>query len=836
MIARINLFKEGSSVDKIAVQLKYANYLKLLSENELVLRIITELKEKMSGDEPFEIGYLRLNTETILATIKNIIALLNRLSDDKYRGLNDTYGRLKANIEQALSKKKDIPVDKLILDFAEVTGDMIDSVGGKNAQIGEIRNKLNVPVPKGFVITAYAYRRFLEYNQLEKKIHVMLAGLDINNFDSTSFVSRQIQSMIGNAAVQPELLEAIEERSAEFSGTDAGSALFSVRSSAVGESTEFSFAGQYATFLGVAPKDIPGCYKKILASKFAPRALFYLTNRGFREDDIAMSAGCMEMVDAKSSGVMHTINPFHPDGDSMVINSIFGLGRYIVEGDVPPDLFEVSKSGGNVIQSKTVHKLRMLALSDSPPGVEEKEVPDEAKDAQSITGEQIKELVSCAVMLETYYKQPQIIEWAYDYSGRLFILQTSPLIMLKHDVRNIDVDPSRNRLLVGHAETASPGVGYGPVFVVNTDDDIPHFPNGAIMVTRYSSPTYVGVMNRAKGIVAEIGSPTGHMATLAREFQIPTIVNAYNAGTVLKQGMMVSIDADRGCVYDGYAEVLFREPYKRKGIFKDTPVFVTMEKVLEHITPLNLIDPYSPDFTMASVHTLHDIVRFAHQAAMDEMFLVAQNVTDDTIPAVELQTESQFKVYIIDLGDGVKREKDISESSIISVPFLSFWKGVKTGGAAPRAVSGGGFMSVVMNTMANPGIQKGLYEKNLALISREYMNFNIRMGYHLSIIEGLCTKEPHDNYVRFIFQGGGADIGRRIKRAQLISAILQRYQFRVKQAEDMIRALYTKCERDKFEELMGMLGRLTVFTKQLDMSMEGDSAEIGLYTDIFFGP
>ncbi len=837
MILRINLFKERSSIDKIALQLKYTSYLKLLSENELVLRIIAELKEKTSGDEPFEIGYLRLNTETILAVIKKIIGLLNRLSNNKYDELSTTYENIKTNIERALSKKKDIPVDELIVDYDSITRERLDSVGGKNAQLGEIRNKLHAPVPEGFAITAYAYKQFLEYNQIAKKIHSMLAGLDMNDFESTAFVSKQIQTAIMNARLQPELEKAIEGRCAGYVEKFTNSVLFSVRSSAVGESTEFSFAGQYSTFLGVSSPDIPLYYKEIVASKFAPRALFYLTNRGFREDDIAMSAGCMVMVNAKSSGVIHTINPFYPDEDRMIINSIFGLGKYIVEGDVPPDLFEVSKSGGSIIQSKVAHKPRMLVLNENRTGamagVTEKEVPGELMDAPSLTGTQIKELAHYAVVLEDHYQQPQIIEWAYDYNDRLFILQTSPLIMLKHDVRHINIDLSKNRLLVEQAVTASSGTGYGPVFFVNNDEDIARFPNGAVMVTRHSSPRYVGVMNRAKAIIAEVGSPTGHMATLAREFQIPTIVNAHDATGVLKQGMNISVDADHGRVYEGYADELFKAPYIKRGIFKDTPVFVIMKEVLEHITPLNLIDPNTPDFNISSIRTLHDIIRFAHQAAMNEMFLVAQHVTDDSVASVRLQTASQFRVYIIDLGDGIKSEKNVSESSIASIPFSAFWKGINMEETGPKPMSGDGFLSVVMNTMANPKLQERLYEKNLALISREYMNFNIRMGYHLSTIEGLCTKETHDNYIRFIFQGGGADIERRIKRAQVIATILRQYQFRVKQTEDMIRAIYTKCEQNKFEELMKMLGRLTIYTKQLDMLMESSKNAVENYAGTF---
>ncbi len=829
----INLFKEKLSLGKIVLQQKYTDYLKLLSDNELVLRIMAELKEKSSGEEVFEIGYLRLNVEAILSLVKKITNRLNRLSENKYQPLGRVYDNIKSSMNSILSRRKDIPVDELVLMYGDIEKGKLDSVGGKNANIGEIKNRLGLPVPEGFVVTAYAYKKFLEYNQLEKKIQYMLSGLDTNDFKNTVTISKQIQVMVRDAVLEPELEQVIKNKTLLYIKKYGSNVLFSVRSSAVGEGTEFSFAGQYSTFLGVHAHDIPVYYKEIVASKYAPRALFYLTNRGFKEDDIAMSVGCMVMINAKSSGVMHTINPVNPQKNTIVINSIWGLGKYIVEGNIQPDIFEVSKQEHSIIESKTEHKAHMLVMKENDGSTTEDDVPADKMDVPSLTEEQLRELAGCAKILETHYQHPQIVEWAYDKDGKLFILQTSPLIMFKRSMPDIHIDTTKHKLLVSGAETAAAGIGFGPVCFIDTEEDIVHFPNGGIMVARYSSPKFVSVMNRAKAIVTEIGSPTGHMATLAREFQIPAIVNAVNAASVLRNGMMVSVDADHGCIYEGYVEELVRQPHEKKGIFRDTPVLVIMKKILEYITPLNLIDPYSPNFSVGSIRTLHDIIRFAHQASMNEMFIIAQHVSTDNVSAMKLKTPSQFEIYIIDLGGGLKDSKDISESSIVSIPFLAFWKGIKLERIDTRPVNKNGFFSVLMNTMANPQLQERLYEKNLALISKEYMNFNIRMGYHISTIEGLCTQKANDNYIRFIFQGGGADLERRMKRAQLIAGILKKYKFNVKQTEDIVSAICTKCGREKFEIIMDMLGRLTIYTKQLDMLMAGNAAMLDDYVQTF---
>jgi len=831
---RINLFKKKTTSDNIVLQQRYVDYLTLLSYNDLVLRIMSELKEKSSGEQAFEIGYLRLNAEAMLNLVKKVISRLNRLSDNKYSVLDRIYEDLKSEITHIISKKNEIPPDELIWTYDDITAERVNSVGGKNAQIGELRNRIGLRVPDGFAITAYAYKMFLEQNNLEQRIEDLLSTLDINDFESTVKISLQIQAMIKSSPVPLQLTEKIYDHCKRLIDKYGSELSFAVRSSAVGESTEFSFAGQYATVLNVAVDDITLAYKEVLASRFGPRVLFYLTNRGFRQDDIAMSVGCMVMIKAVSSGVMYTTDPFSEHGDSnIIINAIRGLGKYMVDGDIAPDLFIVSKVDRKLLESKVAHKTKMLTIAQDSRKLIEVEVPNDKIDQPSITEAQLKQLINYAIKIEQHYGCPQIIEWAFDERGELFILQTGPLGTLKRINSDVKVDTTTHQLLISKADTASPGTGYGAAFFVDTDEDISRFPNGGVAIVKHSSPRFVSIMNRAKAIVAEIGSPTGHMATLAREFQIPAIVNAKDATVNIKNGEIVSVDADHGCVYKGYVEELFKHPYKKIAVFKDAPILTMLNKLLEYITPLNLIDPYEPNFKVEAIRTMHDIIRFAHQAAMNEMFLIANDVSIEDVSAVRLKTDTGFEVYIIDLGGGLRKEQKITESSITSIPFLAFWRGIKSKGTATKPISGEGFMSVIMNTMANPGLQSRLYERNLALISNEYMNFNIRMGYHISIIEGLCTKEPNDNYIRFIFQGGGADFERRLKRAQLILMILKRYQFYVNQTDDIVRAICTKCEQDKFEWLMEMIGRLTVYTKQLDMLMPKSMTGVEQYVENF---
>ena len=63
----------------------------------------------------------------------------------------------------------------------------------------------------------------------------------------------------------------------------------------------------------------------------------------------------------------------------------------------------------------------------------------------------------------------------------------------------------------------------------------------------------------------------------------------------------------------------------------ETPIYATLRRVLRWITPLNLTDPTLANFTPASCKTLHDIARFAHQMAINEMFDLGERVGRDQV-------------------------------------------------------------------------------------------------------------------------------------------------------------------------------------------------------------
>jgi pyruvate,water dikinase len=295
---------------------------------------------------------------------------------------------------------------------------------------------------------------------------------------------------------------------------------------------------------------------------------------------------------------------------------------------------------------------------------------------------------------------------------------------------------------------------------------------------------------------------------------------------VLTPGLEVTVDAFHGNVYEGRVEELLLHAAARREVLEGTPLLEALGNALAHVTPLTLSDPGREDFRPEGCRTLHDITRFAHEKAMDEMFDLAERCGDGGEEAIALRAGIPVAIHVLDLGGGVgERERKIGPESLRSVPFAAFLKGMREmTWPEPRAADAGGLLGMMAHTATIPEEQlRGTAERSLALIGANYMNFSIRLGYHFSQVEAWVGDQLNDNYVRFFFKGGGAVRERRLRRVRLIAQVLERMDFRVRVADDVIRAVAAKYRRPELERTLEVLGKLTAYTKQLDMAMFNDA-------------
>ena len=811
---------------KKALKYKYSIFQQLLAKNNHVLELLADMEEKLSGEYLFDMHYINTNVGLISEGVLNIIENLNALSKDKYSQLYKIYDDINKEIEKILTYKPEIPASDLTIHLENLTGEMVNIAGGKIAHLGEIKNRLSLPTPDGFVISAHAFAKFMEHNMFTEKINKSLSALSIENMEEVNKISKEIQDMITESDISHDLEKAIKDAYSELCKKIGSETTVSVRSSAILEDGKFSFAGQYATFLNVPGDLIIQKYKKVVASLFTPRAIFYYKTKGFSEGEMVMAVGVLNMVHAKAGGVIYTRDPNNPGSDYIEVNAIYGLGKLVVDGTVTADLYTVSRHPEGTILNKRISNQETMLIYGPAGALKEVTVPDKLKGKQCLTDEQIKILSRYALDLDKHYGCPQDIEWAIGSDNQPYILQTRPLGILFIQSSTSDTPiPTRIKdynVLLDKGVTACRGIGYGKAFILKDEKHLKDFPEGAVLVARHTSPKFVIIMNRASAIVTDVGSATGHLASLSREYQVPTILDTEISTRIIKDGQEITVDAINCNIYEGKVNELLEYTLKKREPFKDTHLFKTLEKLLKQIAPLFLVDPQDENFRPEYCKTFHDITRFAHEIAMQEMFDIGKGHDIEETKTIDLEAGIPIDVHLLDIDGGIKENiKKASPEDILSIPFAALLNGMRSmRWPGPSPATAPAFLGTVAHNASVQEEQTGeLDTKSFSIVSRNYMNFSIRLGYHFSTIEAYASDNLNDNYIKFFFKGGGASQDRRLRRVRLIIEILKNMGFRMDIKEDLIDAILTKYKKSSIEEMLVILGKLTAYTKQLDMVM-----------------
>jgi len=809
---------------------KYSVFQQLLAKNNQVLELLADMEEKLSGEYLFDRQYINNNVRLISHSVFHIIENLNALSRDKYTQLYKIYDDINHNIENILTRKLEIPASDLTIPLENLTAEMVNIAGGKIAHLGEIKKSLDLPTPEGFAISAYAFAKFMEHNMFTEKVNKTLSSLGVENMEEITRVSKEIQDMIAESDIPNDLEISIKDAYAELCMKTGSETAVSVRSSAILEDGMFTFAGQYTTFLNVPGDLIIKKYKKVVASLFTPRAIFYYKTKGFSEGEMVMAVGVLRMVESLSAGVIYTRDPNNPEADYLEINAIYGLGKLVVDGTVTADLYKVSRHPECTILNKMISNQETMLISGPDGTLKEIAVPDELKGKQCLADNQIKLLARYALDLERHYGSPQDIEWAIGNDNNPYILQTRPLRIMSIQPSTSEAHlPTRIKgynVLLDKGVTACRGVGFGKAFILKDEKQLKDFPEGAVLVARHTSPKFVIVMNRASAIVTDVGSATGHLASLSREYQVPTILDTEISTRILRDGQEITVDAINCNIYEGKVTELIEYARKKSEPFKDTQLFKTLEKLLKQVAPLFLVDPQDESFKPECCRTFHDITRFAHEIAMQEMFDIGKGHDMKATKTIDLEAGIPIDVHILDIDGGVKENTEkASPGDILSKPFAALLKGM-TSMRWPGPPPGGppSFLGTIAqdNSVQEQEQMSEIEKKSFAIVSGNYMNFSIRLGYHFSMIETYASDNLNDNYIKFFFRGGGASPDRRLRRVSLINEILKTMGFRMDIKEDLIDAVITKYKQSTIEEMLVILGKLTAYTKQLDMVMFND--------------
>lgn len=475
--------------------------------------------------------------------------------------------------------------DKLILWFDEIGIEDVPLVGGKNASLGEMYQKLSskgINVPNGFAVSASAYRYFLEYAHIEKEIVDILKDLDTHKLDNLIRKGREVREIIRHAEIPPDLARAVysayEKMCDEFGRAGLDNLDVAIRSSATAEDLpDASFAGQQDTYLNIRGKtNVLAACRWCFSSLFTNRAISYRHDRGFGQLDISLSIAVQKMVrsDSAYSGVIFSIDTETGFKDVVFITAAYGLGENVVQGVVNPDEFYVFKPtlkmGKRAIISRKVgdRDIKMVYSKDGDATTKNVSTTLPERHRYVLDDDEILKLAEWACIIEEHYSKeagyfkPMDIEWAKDGdgvnlgTGQLFIVQARPETIHSHGgtstYENYHLLEKGERLVTGTAVGTK--VGNGTANVIHSTHQMDQFKPGEVLVTSQTDPDWEPIMKIASAIVTNKGGRTCHAAIVSRELGIPCVIGTGNGDEIIKMGQEVTVsccEGETGYVYNG---------------------------------------------------------------------------------------------------------------------------------------------------------------------------------------------------------------------------------------------------------------------------------------------
>jgi pyruvate,water dikinase len=806
----------------------WCGFQQILADNKKVMGLIGSLEELLVSPKDLDLAYLNSRIGLLDQHVASLVAALHKISGGKFPELESARVRIKEAIAQRWDEAAVFPASPLIVPLEEATPELLAALGGKAGNLARAKNQLALPVPGGAVATLSAYKLFMEQElpdgggTLLSRLKAGLHNLDLANEALVGQVSQELQDLILAQPMPPELAGALLQ-AAQRLAPEGGHTL-AVRSSGGREDITASFAGQYQSFLGVTPAEVPDRWRRVVASQFGEGAIIYFKLQGLLLEDAAMGVLIQRLVNAKSAGVMLTTDPVGGSPENLMISATWGLAADLVAGRMGGDEYLVAKADGRLLQARYGRQQHLLQVRDGR--LEKQPAPPELIETPVLEAGDLERLASYARMLEAHCGCPHCVEWVKDGQGEIQVVQARHLPPADNfPPPPVDVGTGALVLMSGHS--GSPGVAAGPVVHLDPGESLAEVPAGVVLVVPRTTPELAPVLPRIAALLVQMGSATGHLILVAREYGVPALLEVEGAAG-LPEGEVVTVDAYHGKVYQGRVDELLRSQRPHPRYAPDSAVLGRLRAVADLIIPVNLVDRRSKEFRPENCRTYHDITRFGQEKAMQIMFGLMDDVAQGRVPALKLlklKTTLPLNLHLVDLGDGLaSHDTPVPPEDIISVPMRALWRGISYPNitwAGPVPVDVGGFLHVLGQSAINP--PQNFWDKTYAIVAANYVNYACRLGYHFQSVDSYVGDVPANNYINFTFKGGAADDIRRVRRIRLIATVLERLGFDMEIFGDVIRARFRRRPEAEMEERLDLVGRLMAYVRQMDMLMKDDN-------------
>lgn len=809
------------------IKARYQTFRTLLDSNTLAVELITGLSMRLGEGQLG--GDFRDKAQELDQVVGEMAEKFSVLEGLRNGLVGEMHKRLSGLLADELLTLPAYRVLPNAIRLADVVAHGPSVCGAKATNLARFLSDDRFLIPDGFVVTAPGCRFFFDHNDLALHASRILGPvLASENWAALEEAAERLQVQIRQATIPEEIVDEISQLAAPFLNRGRGLA---VRSSAISEDgASHSFAGQFTSVLNaVNNEQLVDAFREVLSSAFSARAISYRRHAGLAPMVFDMAVLCLEMIPAKSAGVVITEDP--SGGSTFLVSAVFGMGEAAVGGSVAADIYHLNRHGMIEAGRTVIARKKQRLVLRSGGGLELEAVPIEEQERPVLSGHELRSLAAWAVaIVEEGNGGPQDIEWVFDQNNQLYLLQARPLSCRKPVTSEPSLQPANLRpILISGGQIASRGKAAGRVRLVRRREDL-EMANGdepLVIVLSQSLPDAARLLGRIAAVVVELGNPADHLANVARENAIPMLCGATDATKLLAEGQWVLVDGGEGSVRESDRETaatLWQPHTRRKNPPSDDP---GVERYRKLLTRLNLTDAYGPSFNVLECRSLHDLVRFIHEKAVVAMFEGSDNLLEDTEWLVHhlLVDGIPFLLAIIDLGGALLPDcgRKVLPDDIVAAPFRALWQGIATPGLYWGPPSAGEVGQVFSNWLTDHQSDRPIGMPNYVIAGRDYLNLNARMDFHFIMVDAVASFDSKANHIRFRFKGGGTGPVQRARRAHCIAEILEENGFFTNVRDDLVGADLHGAPHRLIEEKLTIIGRLLGFTRLLDAGMQDDT-------------
>lgn len=780
---------------------KYNAFKNLLRYDNYALEIVADFEEISYGQELVDWTRVVWLYTRLSAAVRSMVEQLTLMSPTRHLDLIEYYRKIDFYIRMGLDLPAPDPSPPYVVSLKDAAQHS-EIVGGKAMNLSRVAALPGIDVPPGFAVTVKAFHYFIESNELREKIDRKLRKVQLDKPDKISSVSKELQKMILDAPIPDNLAQDIDAAVNALIGVQGQDVpRLAIRSSALAEDGDISFAGQYSSELSVPPYEALQAYKRVLAAKYSEKALTYRIRNGLADQETPMAALFMPMVRAKAAGVVYTVDKDKQGRSAVAVYAVPGQGALLVDGSLRPEVHYYDRE---------THE-------------------DITADSQTMVLQKAKaaELVEYSLQLERHFDTCLDIEWVLDTRDTLFFLQARPLNTQWNDDEVCQGEPEvMAKPIVTTAECASPGVATGLIHHLQSVIDVSQVPEGCILVVPTLTPALARLAGHIKGVVARSGSRASHFASVAREYGLPVLVGLEEPYTLFAHGQEVTLHAEKGAIYPGAHPALLEHYNSLQANRRKTLAEKRLDNIMPYITRLTLTDPEAETFTPEHCRSLHDVIRYAHEKSVNEMFSLVGKGGRGLSQAKQLKSQLPIVMYLLDLGDGLFQsaagKKEVTPDDIQSLPMWAFWFGL----SAEDVPWDSSLLHVDWEAMDRMAAGIFRHDSKLlasyAVLSKDYLHMMIRFGYHFSVLDALCGQESKNNYIKFRFKGGGGEYNQRMLRLSLIQHVLEHFGFSISIRGDMLDASLHRESENQTQKQLASLGYLLARTRMMDMGLRNE--------------